>query len=74
MTSLDPGPCCCPYGDFYEAEGLMVPIHDCPAPPPLEEPDFDAPLTDLEHELLGSLYFALGKAEGTIIDCRRRWL
>lgn len=67
MTSLDPGPCCCPYGDFYDREGIMVPIHDCPAPAPLED-DLSAggELTELERDLLGSLHRAFGVQRGTI--------
>jgi hypothetical protein len=33
----------------------------------------DPEMTDLEHDLLASLNFAIGTAEGTIVDCRRRW-
>jgi hypothetical protein len=50
----------------------MPPIHDCPAPVPIEQDDLDRPLTDLEHDLLRSLNFAAGRADGTIIDCTRR--
>lgn len=66
MTSSDPGPCCCPFADFYESEGLMPPIHDCPAPAPLEPDDLDGELTDLERSLLGSLHRAFGVKTGTI--------
>jgi hypothetical protein len=51
----DPLASCCPYAQVFEDEGLMPPIHDCPAPAPLEHDDFDAPLTALERELMRSL-------------------
>lgn len=69
----DPGPCCCEYGDFYDREGIMPPIHDCPAPAPIVEDELDAPLTPLEHHLLKSLHFFTGIAEGRIIDLTGRW-
>ena len=64
---------CCDYDDFYRDEGLMTPIHDCPAPPPLQPDDLDRPLTDLEHELLGSIFERMGRNEGKIVDLRRDW-
>jgi hypothetical protein len=63
---------CCPYAETFEDEGLMPPRHDCPAPVPLDD-DLGAPLTDLEHDLLRSLNFAMGHAEGRIIGLRGRW-
>lgn len=66
---------CCDYGAFYEDEGILPPIHDCPAPVPIESDDLERPLTDLEHDLLGSLHLAFGKATGKITAMpSRRWL
>lgn len=64
---------CCSYGEFYEDEGLMPPIHDCPAPVPIESDDLERPLTDLEHDLLRSFHLALGKSSGRIVDMRKGW-
>jgi hypothetical protein len=47
VTKRDPGPCCCAYGDFYEREGLMAPVHDCPAPEPTIDERFDEIVHDL---------------------------
>lgn len=64
---------CCDYGEFYEDEGLMPPIHDCPAPVPIPEDDLERPLTQLEEELLASirLRLFLGSGGRTILSGRR---
>lgn len=33
VVKRDPGPCCA-YADYYEAEGIMTPIHECPSEAP----------------------------------------
>jgi hypothetical protein len=35
VVQRDFGPACCAYGEYYEAEGTMPPIHECPS----ERPD-----------------------------------
>jgi hypothetical protein len=50
----------------------MPPIHDCPAASPVPEFDDAVPLTELEHDLLRSLDFAFGIAEGKIVNLTRR--
>jgi hypothetical protein len=62
---------CCDYAAFFEDEGLMPPIHDCPAASPVPEFDDAVPLTELEHDLLRSLDFAFGIAEGKIVNLTR---
>ena len=43
VTLRDPGPCC-DYGEFYESEGILAPIHTCPksAPSIEEQAEIDA--------------------------------
>jgi len=65
---------CCEYADFFNNAGVMPPQHECPSPSPVPDFSEDAPLTPLEHDLMRSVNFALGRAEGRIVDCRRRWL
>jgi hypothetical protein len=50
----------------------MPPIHECPAASPVPEFDDAVPLTELEHDLLRSLDFAFGIAEGKIVNLTRR--
>lgn len=38
LTKRDPGPDCL-YCDYYDHEGFMPPIHECPADAPCEWPD-----------------------------------
>jgi hypothetical protein len=33
VAKRDPGPCC-PYAEYYETEGILTPIHECPSPAP----------------------------------------
>lgn len=61
---------CCAYSEFYENEGLMPPVHECPAPTPIDDDDPTAPLTPLELDLARSLDLAFGRAIGKVIDLR----
>jgi hypothetical protein len=64
---------CCKYDEFYRDEGILTPVHECPAAAPLEAPDFGAPLTQLERELMGSLDLVFGLASGRVVKFPRRW-
>ena len=44
VVKRDPGPCCS-YAEYYEAEGIMTPIHECPSEAP------DAWVSELEPEM-----------------------
>lgn len=37
----DPSASCCDFGAFYEDQGIMAPLHNCPSPEPIEESDND---------------------------------
>ena len=65
---------CCDYGEAFEDEGLMPPVHECPAVSPLPADDLGQPLTALEHDIMRSLNYMLGRAAGRVVELPpRRW-
>ena len=64
LTKRDPGPCCCEYNDFYERQGLMTPMHECPSAAPL--------LSEMvePNDILGAVIIA---DAAKVIDARGRW-
>jgi hypothetical protein len=67
VAKKDPGPCCCEFSDFYEQQGIMAPIHDCPAVAPTEEDEFNDADLRLIHDA-----FDIPRARLGVIDMRRR--
>jgi hypothetical protein len=70
---------CCPYGEFFENEAIMTPIHECPAPPPILDDLIvaDRSLQDFvatQDFIRSEVGLMFGDVPGAkVIDLRGRW-
>ena len=67
LAKKDPGPCCCLFGDWYDAQGIMTPLHECPADAPAEEDE----LTIADEALLAAVGRSVAPAR--VVDLRKGW-